>query len=122
MESTAADIAKKLKVADYSLLDPDMNVRFGTWYLQNLYSRLDNNWLHAFFAYNGGKSRISQWIFSANYQDSYKRRYDDDLFLEMVPLTETRGYGRKLIGAASMYGMLYYDKEIAETINGLCRQ
>lgn len=122
MESTAADIAKKLKVADYSLLDPDMNVRFGTWYLQNLYSRLDNNWLHAFFAYNGGKSRISQWISSANYQDSYKRRYDDDLFLEMVPLTETRGYGRKLIGAASMYGMLYYDKEIAETINGLCRQ
>jgi hypothetical protein len=42
-----------------------------------------------------------------------------DLFLETVPYEETRGYGRKLIGAASLYGWLYYDKPIYEVVSSI---
>lgn len=119
MKATAGDVGKKLKVKDYSLTDPETNVNFGAWYLADLYSRLEKNWLHSFFAYNSGKKRVSQWLSSANYYDSKSRRYTDDLFMEMIPLTETRGYGRKLIGAAGMYGFLYYGKSFLEVVSNL---
>ncbi|TYT77919.1 lytic transglycosylase domain-containing protein [Treponema phagedenis] len=40
----------------------------------------------------------------------------DDLFLETLAYGETRGYGRKILAAAVMYGYLYYNKTPAEII------
>ena len=42
-----------------------------------------------------------------------------DLFLETVPYEETRGYGRKLIAAASLYGWLYYNKSVYEVVSDI---
>ena len=104
MPATAADIAKKLKVADYSLTDPEINIRFGAYYLAEMLRRSDNRIMPACFAYNAGISRVRGWQKKA-------QGLPDDLFLESLEYAETRDYGRKLLSAAAVYGALYYSEK-----------
>ena len=104
MPATAADIAKKLKVADYSLTDPEINIRFGAYYLAEMICRSDNRIMPACFAYNAGISRVRGWQKKA-------QGLPEDLFLESLEYAETRDYGRKLLSAATVYGVLYYSEE-----------
>ncbi len=104
MPATASDIAKKLKVADYSLTDPEINIRFGAYYLAEMIRRSDNRIMPACFAYNAGISRVRGWQKKA-------QSLPDDLFLESLEYAETRDYGRKLLSAATVYGTLYYSEK-----------
>ncbi|MFC2614851.1 MAG: flagellar assembly lytic transglycosylase [Treponema sp.] len=104
MPATAADIAKKLKIADYSLTDPEINIRFGAYYLAEMIRRSDNRIMPACFAYNAGISRVRGWQKKA-------QGLPEDLFLESLEYAETRDYGRKLLSAATVYGVLYYSEE-----------
>ena len=104
MPATAADIAKKLKVADYSLTDPEINIRFGAYYLAEMIRRSDNRIMPACFAYNAGISRVRGWQKKA-------QGLPDDLFLESLEYAETRDYGRKILSAAAVYGVLYYSEK-----------
>ena len=54
MEGTAADVARKLKVAQFDLMDSATNIRFGSFYLEELRRRLDGSSILAIFSYNGG--------------------------------------------------------------------
>lgn len=116
MTFTGNDIAHRLKYNEYDLKNPDDNLEFGTWYLNNLAERLENRWLSAFFSYNAGITRVRRWMNSSKIEFNNIKKLPDDLFLETIPYEETREYGRKLVGAAAMYAWLYYDKEIAEEI------
>lgn len=116
MEFTAADVAKKLNRPEYSLKNAADNIEFGTYYISELVSRLDGKWLHAFFAYNAGIQRVRRWIKSSEIEFGRKNPVSYDIFLETVPYTETREYGRKLISAAAMYAFIYYQKEIGDTV------
>ena len=104
MPATASDIAKKLKVTDYSLTDPETNIRFGAYYLAEMIRRSDNRIMPACFAYNAGISRVRGWQKKA-------QGLPEDLFLESLEYAETRDYGRKLLSAATVYGVLYYSEE-----------
>lgn len=115
MESTAADVARKLKVAQFDLNDSDTNIRFGAYYLEEMRRRLDGSSILALFAYNGGISRVRSWVKSANLEFGVNE-LPKDLFLEALPFAETRGYGRKVLSAAAMYGTLYYSKPCALVI------
>ncbi|WP_407396420.1 flagellar assembly lytic transglycosylase [Treponema sp.] len=108
MESTAGDIAKKLKLTEYDLTDTDTNIMFGSFYLEELTRRLDGSIILAVFSYNGGISRVRSWVKSAAMEFGMKK-VPHDLFLEALPYTETREYGRKVLSASGMYGWLYYD-------------
>lgn len=114
METTAEEIARKLGVKEYNLTDPEINIEFGTFYLAELYRRCNKSYLQAFLSYNAGINRVRRWATNG---------LPADLFLETVPLTETRGYGRKLISATAMYEWLYSDnddvfhKKIEELLN-----
>jgi soluble lytic murein transglycosylase len=44
-----------------------------------------------------------------------------DLFLESVPYSETREYGRKVLAAAAVYGYLYYQKSAEQTVREIFR-
>ena len=106
MESTAADVARKLRINDYNLEDPKTNIMFGTFYLAELQSRLNGAYINSFFSYNGGITRVRSWIKSAALEfgtDSLA----NDIFLEALPYAETREYGRKITAAASLYAWLY---------------
>ena len=104
MPATASDIAKKLKVTDYSLTDPEINIRFGAYYLAEMICRSDNRIMPACFAYNAGISRVRGWQKKAT-------GLPDDLFLESLEYAETRDYGRKILSAAAVYGVLYYSEK-----------
>jgi soluble lytic murein transglycosylase len=110
MPATAADMAGRIKNRggpDYTgnggpeLRDPAVNVHIGTVYLRYLLDRLEDPLL-AILAYNGGMNRVRRWRSGAP-------ELPVDLFLETVPYSETREYGRKVLSAALMYGFLYYD-------------
>lgn len=125
MESTANDEAKKLKLDDnFDILDPETNLRMGSHYLKSLITRVETNSpLLALFAYNGGLTNVRKWL-KASKKDwatlgksvHQPAGISLDLFLETLPFTETRDYGRKLIETATMYGWLYYEKEPTQTV------
>ncbi len=112
MEQTAADVAKKLKVTDYDLLDADTNMTFGAYYLGELIRRLDNNSMSAFLSYNCGITRVRKWKEEFN-------NLPGDLFLEVIPIEETREYGKKILTAACLYGNLYYEKPFSVVLDEL---
>jgi soluble lytic murein transglycosylase len=65
------------KLAD--LADPDINIRYGTFYLRELLDLYDENEVAALAAYNAGPTQVGEWGGS-------------DLTLDRIPLDETRGY------------------------------
>ncbi|HET8975706.1 MAG TPA: lytic transglycosylase domain-containing protein [Solirubrobacterales bacterium] len=47
-------------VAD-DLSDPDINIRYGTYYLRYLMNRFDGNMIAALAAYNAGETNVESW-------------------------------------------------------------
>ncbi|MBD5413434.1 MAG: lytic transglycosylase domain-containing protein [Treponema sp.] len=119
MKETAGDVAKKLKVPEFDLLDAETNVQFGSYYLAELNRRLDGEWLPTFFAYNAGISRVRRWIKDSKITFPIKGAVPYDILLEIIPYEETRGYGRKLVGAAAMYSWLYDNESIFDAVKRL---
>ena len=109
MEFTAGDIARKLKVQNYSLTDAETNIEFGTFYLSELIKRCDGSYLQALLSYNAGITRVRRWLASSMLEFGKKQDMSNDLFLETVPYEETRNYGKKLVSATVMYEYLYSD-------------
>lgn len=118
MEATAADIARKLKVPEYDLTDARTNLMFGSFYLEELKSRMDGSAIMAIFSYNGGIGRVRSWKKSVG-SDFNGKKFDSDLFLETLPFSETREYGRKVVSAAAIYSWLYYSKIPSQTAEEL---
>ena len=121
MDSTASDIARRLKVENYKLTDPETNIRFGTYYFNNLYGRLDNSAILAAFAYNSGISRVRKWFATSKKELYTLKNLPMDLFLETIPFEETREYGRKIVSAAAVYGYLYFDCSPVETVRQIMK-
>lgn len=119
MEFTAADIAQRLRRKEYDVTNPEDSIEFGAYYLGNLIGRLDDLPLAALFAYNAGITRVRRWMTGAHAELRTNLEGNYDLFLETVPFAETRGYGRNVISAAVMYGMLHYGKSAATVVDEL---
>ncbi len=99
MPSTAEDIAGRLNMEIDDLTDPGTNLLLGGWYLGWLLDMFDLP-LYALAAYNGGQSRVKKWV---------KENGDlpTVLFVETIPLWETRGYIKKVLVSSVIYGYLY---------------
>ena len=65
------------KLAD--LADPEINIRYGTFYLDAMLDRFDGNEVAALAAYNAGPSQAERWGGA-------------ELTVEDIPLEETQGY------------------------------
>jgi len=86
------------------LRDPAVNIHIGAIYLAYLNERMEDTLL-ALLAYNGGMNRIRRWRRTAN---RFSAILPPDLFLETIEYSETRNYGRSVMGAAAMYKTLYF--------------
>ncbi len=97
MPDTAASVARKLGIAyggHRSLLHPPTNLRLGQAYLGKL-RRLEavgDNLIHILLAYNAGIGRVEQWR-----RDLAAHADDPLLFVESVPIRESRDYVRKVL-------------------------
>ena len=108
MPSTAEDVARRIRSTVVDLTDPDENLAIGSWYLNWLRGYVGNT-AAAVLSYNGGPGRVKGWI--RQYSD-----LSDDLFYEIVPVAETYQYGKKVLTAAVLYGLLYYDVAPEQTL------
>ncbi len=109
MKPTAAGIAKQLKISDYNLNNPDTNIMFGAYYISDMIKRNGGKIMPALCSYNAGPNAVKRW----------KKQFGNmsiDLFLESLPYAETRGYGRNLLTASVIYGMLYYGKTADQVV------
>jgi len=101
LPETAEGIAERtggsqFRVSD--LYDPEINVRYGAWYLRHLLDHYGGNEVLALAAYNAGMGNVDRWI------DSHG---DGDLKPSDLPFPETRAYVKKVLGARSQYRREY---------------
>ncbi len=105
MPGTAADMARKLGVTDFTQIsltaDPAQNVRLGTSYLQTLLGEFGNQLPLAIAAYNAGPSRVQQWL-TAN-GDPRTGPIDMIDWIELIPFNETRNYVQRVIENTTVY-------------------
>ncbi|NEQ28753.1 MAG: lytic transglycosylase domain-containing protein, partial [Microcoleus sp. SIO2G3] len=103
MPGTADWISQQTGVQQYSMSNPDDNIKFGTWYLDYTHREYDNNSLFAVASYNAGPGNIADWI------DRFGFR-DPDVFVEQIPFPETKGYVESVFGNYWNYLRLYNPK------------
>ncbi len=72
------------------LSDPDLNIRYGTFYLRHLLDRFEGNEVAALAAYNGGPENAAQWGGS-------------ELEVEAIEFPETRSYVEGVLDSREQY-------------------
>lgn len=85
------------------LFDPEVNIRYGTYYLKYLYTKFDHNWNTACAAYNGGEGNVAKWLSDAKYSDGEGNITDFP-----KEFGETKNYVKKIRHSRDMYLKLYY--------------
>ena len=83
-----------------ALYDPEVNIRYGTYYLSYLAKKFDYDWTVVSAAYNAGEGRVLAWLESGEYTD-------DNGDLIKIPIKETKAYVKKINDAIDTYTKLY---------------
>ncbi len=81
------------------LFAPDLNIRYGSWYLGQLMKRFAHPVLAA-AAYNAGPKATAKWA-------KEKAALPLDLFVEEIPFRETRGYVKQVVADLYLYREFY---------------
>ena len=100
---TAKWAAKQIGMTNYSLTNPEDNIKIGTWYLSHNHHRYEDDSLLAVASYNAGTGNVNDWI----------KRYgigDRDRFVEQIPFPETKDYVEGVFGNYWNYLRLYNPK------------
>jgi soluble lytic murein transglycosylase len=74
------------------LYDPELNVRYGSWYLRHLLDRYGEE-RTALAAYNAGQTNVDRW----------RRRGDG------IPFAETRAYVERVAELKEIYASAYFE-------------
>lgn len=101
--STGEWIAEKLNEESFleeNLLNPDTNVRYGTWYINYLSDQFDGNLNLVIAAYNAGPGSVDKWLNDS----SYSQNGED---LDNIPFVETDKYVEKVNFFYNIYKFLY---------------
>lgn len=99
MPATAKQLSRQVGVGYRSrrqLLDPDHNIRLGTYYLSQLMNRFDNNIILATAAYNAGPYRVKRWL-------PENQPLPGDIWVETIPIHETRNYVKNILTYQPIY-------------------
>ncbi len=103
MPETARWIAEQLQMdfREADLLDPDINIRLGTWYLTMLQKEFGNNLIVALAAYNGGRGNVSRWLAEGQWNGELRE-------LRNIPFLETRLYVQRVLAVYDWYVRIYH--------------
>ena len=88
LPSTADWLSKKLNEPSYDLTDPNINIKFGTFYLSYLTEKFKNADI-VICAYNAGEGIVKKWLADSNYSS-------DGVALNCIPYNETKQYLSKV--------------------------
>jgi soluble lytic murein transglycosylase len=104
MPGTAKDTARKIGL-DYSraklTTDPAYNVVLGSTYLAAQLRRYEGSLVLAAAAYNAGPGNANKWI--AAFGDPRSASVDPVIWVELIPLEETRKYVKRVLGNYVVY-------------------
>lgn len=101
-ESTAQWVAESMGDEDFDvndLYDPEINIKMGSWYLDNIRKEFAATEL-VLAAYNAGRGNVASWIDSALISE-------DGSDLSNIPYEETEKYIQKVLVSREVYKMLY---------------
>jgi soluble lytic murein transglycosylase len=101
MPKTGQQIARELHEkwqSEASLFNPDVNVKYGTFYYKKLLNRFNGHFALATAAYNAGPGRVGQWL--------PNETVPADIWIETIPFKETRKY----VSAVFSYIMIYQER------------
>ncbi|MBF0123718.1 MAG: lytic transglycosylase domain-containing protein [Magnetococcales bacterium] len=99
MPATAREEAKKLGLplaTAINLKQIPYNLSLGQSYLHRMLQQFDGDMVLAVAAYNAGPGRSRQW-------QQERRNTDPLLFIETIPISETRGYVQKVLHNYAVY-------------------
>lgn len=82
-----------------SLYDPEVNIRYGTYYLRYLKDKF-GDWNTVLAAYNAGEGTVSKWLKDERYSSDGKT-------LHTIPIAETENYVKKVNNEIGIYRILY---------------
>ncbi len=103
MPETGAWIAELLRIEDfeeYMIMDPDINIMMGTWYLNRLSNDFNGDFDLVLASYNGGPGNVTKWLGDERYSK-------DGVSLSDIPFNETKHYVKKVKTNYNMYKFLY---------------
>ena len=101
MPGTAGDIARWYGLPVLSGSDffvPEKSIQYGSLYLARQYSAFNGSLVLALAAYNAGPGNASKWMEEFPLEEG-----DPELFIEQIPLTETRGYVKHVMANSWIY-------------------
>ena len=104
MPETAEWIAGQLGEKDFSLQklhEPEMNIRYGTWYLALLEREFDGNLVLTLAAYNAGRGMVHEWM----EENDWPQDFND---ISAIPYPETRIYVERVLKDKKHYEALYH--------------
>lgn len=94
--------AEKMKHNPYSeedLMDPEVNIKIGTWFLSYLLNYYHGDENLAVAAYNAGPGNVDEWV------------KDDEYYwgeeLHIIPFQETRNYVEVVLEMKDVYSKMY---------------
>jgi soluble lytic murein transglycosylase len=99
MPSTGELMARRLNEMlphPNALLEPERNLRYGIAYFKELLGQFGNHFALAATAYNAGPKRVERWL-------PADRSLPADLWVETLPISETRQY----VAAVLYYAVIY---------------
>jgi len=82
------------------LLDPEVNIQLGTWYLASLDRQFDGRLDVIIAAYNGGRGQVGRWLDEGTWTGYYRDS-------AQIPFPETRLFLAKVRKAYHSYRRLY---------------
>ncbi len=97
MPSTAYWIAENLNEKDFSiekLKDPELNIKFGSWYFSYLYDKFDKDLVKTLAAYNAGQTNVIKWV-----QDGWQGEIDS----KKIKYIETYNFINRVISTRDHY-------------------
>lgn len=98
MPSTGRFVARELGQADFEpreLLNPETNIRMGSWYLGYLAKKFNKDIVLTIAGYNAGPGAVRRWV------ETLPPEFDE--FIESIPYTETRNYAKKVLKSYSEF-------------------
>lgn len=103
MPQTADWVAEQLREDQFRLNDldnPEVGIRFGTWYFASVKKEFANNEILALAAYNGGRGNVRQWMSQYGWKSDFRS-------IEQIPFKETREYVGRVLASKKRYQELY---------------
>ena len=102
LPSVGRQMAPRLGIRGFEpvlLYQPEVNLRVGTVHLAGSLREYQHV-VHALAAYNAGATRVRRWLETTGMDDP-------ELFVERIPIPETRNYVRRILVNLARYASIY---------------